>query len=221
MIGVVRIDRRRRIARGEGRRRGLADNGRSRLLQHLNDRRIRARLPALVDRRAHLGRKIRRVDDVLESPRDAAQRPGTRRARAVGTADKSANGFLMRADRLKRLADRRIRRKIAGIDTALEFGERDHGIVSFEDWKAFYGPGRDRASAAIASPSCRALCRHPRPTCAAVTKRRREWPERSTATAVERLFGRCTFGPPSPLLQVDPCCGAEAAWTLDHQAHDT
>ena len=104
MISVARIERRGRIERSESRRGGLADDGRSRLLQHLNDWRIRARLPTPVDRRAHLGRKIRCVDDVLDADRDAVQRPRACGADAFGMADKSANSFVMRADRLNRTA---------------------------------------------------------------------------------------------------------------------
>jgi hypothetical protein len=41
-------------------------------------------------------------------------------------ADKSADGFVMGADRFQRLRDRGISRNITGIDPALEFGERHH-----------------------------------------------------------------------------------------------
>ncbi len=122
-----------RIARCECRRRGLADDGRSRLLQHLNDRRIRARPPAPIDRRAHFGRKIRCIDDVFDAHRDTAQRPGAYRVDGLGTTGKGADGSVMGADRFKRLVDRRIGRKIVGIDTALEFSERDHWHCSLTE----------------------------------------------------------------------------------------
>ena len=35
--------------------------------------------------------------------------------------------FVLRADRFQRLRDRGVGGKVAGIDAALEFGERDHG----------------------------------------------------------------------------------------------
>jgi hypothetical protein len=54
----------------------------------------------------------------------------------------------MRADRLKRLGDRRFRRKLAAIDTALEFGERHHWHRFLKERPArFYEAGRDGASA--------------------------------------------------------------------------
>ena len=88
----------------------------------------RARAESLVDRRAHLGRKIRGIDDVLDPDRDAAQRPGVLRARDFRVmADKGADGFFLRADRLQRLGDGGIGGKIALRDAALKVGERDHG----------------------------------------------------------------------------------------------
>jgi len=73
-----------------------------------------------------LCRKIRRVDDVLDPDGDAAQRTCARRADGLVATDKGTDGLVMRADRLQRLRDRGISRKIAGIDTALKFGERHH-----------------------------------------------------------------------------------------------
>ena len=104
MAVIVRIERRGRIVRRECRRRGLADDGRARRLQRHHDRRIGAGPPAPVDRRAHFGRKIRRIDDVLDADGDAAQRPVRARAVLV-VADKGADG-LSCADRLQRLGDR-------------------------------------------------------------------------------------------------------------------
>src|ERR1700716_2134708 len=132
MIWVARIERRRRIEGCESRRRGLADDGRSRLPQHRDDRRIRAWLPALVDRRAHFSRKVCCIDDVLDGHGYAAQGPGACRADGFGTADEGADGFVMSADRFKRLGDRSSGRKLAGIDAALKFGERDHGCHSLK-----------------------------------------------------------------------------------------
>ena len=126
MAVIVRIERRRRIDGGERRGRGLADDGRARLLQHHHDGRIAARPKAPVDRRAHLGREIRGIDDVLDADRNAAQRPGALRARACVMADEGADGLFLRIDRFQRLRDRGVGGKIAGIDAALEFGERDH-----------------------------------------------------------------------------------------------
>src|SRR5439155_12701489 len=99
------------------------------------------------------------VDDVLDADRDAVQRPRACGADVFGMADKSANSFV-RADRLKRPADRRIGRKIVGIDAALEFGERDHWRVSLQRPNSFYVPRRDRASA---SPSLRGDAKHRSP----------------------------------------------------------
>ena len=123
---VARIERRRRIVRRKRRRRGLADDARTRLSQHRHHRRIRARLPAFIDRRAHFSRKVRRIDNVLDADRNAAQRPGTCRADRLGAAHKGADGFVMSLGRLTRLGNRRIGRKLAGIDPALEFGKRHH-----------------------------------------------------------------------------------------------
>jgi hypothetical protein len=38
-------------------------------------------------------------------------------------ADEGADGLVLRADRFQRLCDGSLRREIAGIDAALEFGE--------------------------------------------------------------------------------------------------
>src|SRR5229473_521017 len=126
MLWVARIEGRGRIEGGERRGCGLADDTRARLLQGSHHSRIRARPPALVDRRAHLCRKIRRVDDVLDPDGDAAQRPGTCGADGLTTTHKGADGFFVRADRLKRLGDGGTGRKIARIDPALKFGKRHH-----------------------------------------------------------------------------------------------
>src|ERR1700730_13607181 len=158
MTVIVRIERRCWVGRRESRRRGLADNGRSGLFQHHYDRRIRARLPAPIDRRAHLRREIRCIDDVLDADGDAAQWTRARRARVFVTTDEGADGLVMRADRLIRLRDRRIGRKLAALDTALKFGERDHGYYSLRWPDRFYGPGRDRASGRTVIPG-RALAR--------------------------------------------------------------
>jgi len=120
------IERRRRIVRRKRRRGGFADDARARLSQHRHDRRIRARPPAFVDRRAHFSRKVRCIDDVLDADGDAAQRARTRRADGLRTTDESADGFVMRGDRFTRLCDCGIGRNLAGIDTALEFGKRHH-----------------------------------------------------------------------------------------------
>ena len=70
--------------------------------------------------------QVRGIDDVLDAHRNAAQRSGILRAGVFGTADEGADGLFMRVDRLERLGDRRIGGKIAGVDTALEFGKRQH-----------------------------------------------------------------------------------------------
>src|SRR5260221_13585620 len=57
----------------------------------------------------------------------------------------------MGGDRFKRLVDRRIGRKIAGIDTALEFSERDHRHRSLARIGQLLWAGRDQASAATPS----------------------------------------------------------------------
>ena len=57
MTMVARVERRGRVGRRESRGRGLADDGRARLLQQHHDRRIGARPKTPVDRRTHLGRK--------------------------------------------------------------------------------------------------------------------------------------------------------------------
>ncbi len=49
----------------------------------------------------------------------------------------------------QRLADRRIGRKLAGIDTALEFGKRDHRHHSLWRLERFYEPGRDRGKRTV------------------------------------------------------------------------
>ena len=108
MIVVARIERRGRIVRRERRRRGLAGDGRPGLLQQHHDRRVRARPKPPVDLRAHFGRKIRGVDDVLDADRDAAQRPGVLRAGVFGAADEGADGFFVRVGGLDRLRDRGI-----------------------------------------------------------------------------------------------------------------
>jgi hypothetical protein len=41
-------------------------------------------------------------------------------------ADERADGFVLHADRFQRLRNRRIGGKVAGIDAALDFGERHH-----------------------------------------------------------------------------------------------
>ena len=144
---VVRIERRGRIVRCERRGRGLADDGGARRLQRRDDRRIRARLPAAIDRRADFGRKIRRIDVVLDADRDAAQRTVIGRAGAGVMTDKGADGLVLRADRLERLRDGRLGRQFAGIDPALKFGERYHGRYSLWRRDRFYGSGRNGASA--------------------------------------------------------------------------
>jgi hypothetical protein len=126
MTMVARIERRGRIARCERRRCGLADDGRAGRPHHLDNRRIRARPPAPVDRRAHLGRKVRRVHDVLDAHGDAAQRTRARRARGGVMTDKGADRLVLRADCVKRLRDRHVGRKLALFDPALNFGERQH-----------------------------------------------------------------------------------------------
>ncbi len=126
MRGVARIERRRRIARRERRRRGLAEDGRARLFQHRHYGRIGARPPSPVDRRAHFRRKIGGVDDVLDADGDAAQRTCARRTGVLRTADERADGLVMLVGRLTGPGNRVIGRKIAVVDTALEFGERHH-----------------------------------------------------------------------------------------------
>src|SRR6266849_1632333 len=78
----------------------------------------------------------------LNAHGDAAQRPCTCRGDGLVATDKGADGFVMRADRFQRLRDRGIRRKIAGIDTALEFGERHpwHYFIPCGDRTAFTEP---------------------------------------------------------------------------------
>jgi hypothetical protein len=111
-----------------------------------HDRCVGARPESPVDRRAHFGRKIRSVDDVLDPDRDAAQRPGVLRAGVFGMAHKRADGFFVGADRFERKRDGGIRGEIAGIDAALKFDEGKHGHRFL--WRAyrFYGPDVDRTS---------------------------------------------------------------------------
>src|SRR5207248_8543452 len=52
------------------------------------------------------------------------------RADVFGTTNERADGLVESVDGLQRLRDRRIARKIAGMDTTLEFGERDHRQIS-------------------------------------------------------------------------------------------
>ena len=52
-------------------------------------------------------------------------------------ADEGADGLFMRTDRFQRLRDRGVGGKIAGIDAALEFGERDHEGTSCDDERRF------------------------------------------------------------------------------------
>ena len=65
MSWIVRIERCGRVGSGESGGRGLADDGGARALEHRDDGRIPARTEAAIDRRTHLGRKLRGVDDVL------------------------------------------------------------------------------------------------------------------------------------------------------------
>ena len=74
--------------------------------------------------------------------------PAACRADVLGAADKGADGLSCAAIASQRLRDRGVGGKIAGSDTALKVGERDHGIVFLvRDWTGFYGARRDRASA--------------------------------------------------------------------------
>jgi hypothetical protein len=107
---------------------------------------VGARSKSPVDRRAHFGRKIRGVDDILDADRDAAQRPGVLRTGFLVPADEGADGFFVRTDRVERQRDGGIGGEIAGIDAALKFGEGEHGHRIL--WRAyrFYGPDLDRTS---------------------------------------------------------------------------
>ena len=60
-------------------------------------------------------------------------------------ADEGADGLFMRTDRFTRLRDGGVSGEIAGIDAALEVGERDHESTSCDD-EAGYGEPRHRAS---------------------------------------------------------------------------
>ena len=81
---IVGIARRCRIVGGKRRGRGLADDGGAGLFQEHHHGRVRARLMAAIDRRAHFGGHISGVDDVLDADRDAAQRAFGLRARIFG-----------------------------------------------------------------------------------------------------------------------------------------
>ena len=123
---IVRIERRRRIHGGECGGRGLAHDGRTCLLQHHHHSRIAARPKSAVDRRTHLGREILGVHDVLDADREAAQRPGALRASIFVPTNEGADGLFMCTGCFERLCDRSVCGKVAGIDAALKFGERDH-----------------------------------------------------------------------------------------------
>ena len=115
----------------------------------------------------------------------------------------------MGADRFKRLLDRRIGRKIAGIDTALEFSERDHWHRSLTETapvlRTGSGSGKRMGAifpwfgqtiAVIAGREQSARTRNPTTD--------REYGFRARARRrIPEMTGR---KPPSPLLQVDPCC---------------
>ena len=73
-----------------------------------------------------------------------AQRPGALRADVRVVADEGADGLFMRTDCFTRLRDRGVGGKIAGIDAALEVGERDHEGTSCDD-EAGYGVPRHRS----------------------------------------------------------------------------
>ena len=60
-------------------------------------------------------------------------------------ADEGADGLFMRTDCFTRLRDGGVSGKIAGIDAALEVGERDHESTSCDD-EAGYGEPRHGAS---------------------------------------------------------------------------
>ena len=105
MTVVVRVERRRRIHGSECGGRGLADDGRARLLQHHHHGRIAARPISPVDRRAHFGREILGIHDVLDADRNATQRPGALRADVWIMADERADGLFMRSDGFQRLRD--------------------------------------------------------------------------------------------------------------------
>jgi len=79
-------------------------------------------------------------DDVLDSDGDAAQRPRIGRANGLVATDKARRLVLSCAPIASSdCVDRGISRKISGIDTALEFGERHHWhyFIPCEDRTAF------------------------------------------------------------------------------------
>ena len=117
---IARIERRGRIVRGECRRGGLADDGRPRPPQRHHDRCVGTRTMSAVDRCTHLCREMRRIDDVLDSDGDPAQRPAVLCARGLVGADEGANGLVMRADCILRLGDCGVRRKRALLDPLLK-----------------------------------------------------------------------------------------------------
>ena len=123
---IVRIECRRRVVCRERRGRGLAHDGGAGLLQQHHHRGIRARLVAAIDFRTHLGRHVLGVDDVLDADGNAAQRAVSLRARIFGAMGKGADGRLEGVDGGERLVQRRVRRQLALVDTALLVGERDH-----------------------------------------------------------------------------------------------
>ena len=71
--------------------------------------------------------------------------PGARGVRMIGTADKGADGLVLRPDCFQRLRDRSVCGKVAGIDAALEVGERDHEGIPVMRTQVTEGPGMGQA----------------------------------------------------------------------------
>ena len=175
---IVRIARWGRIVGGECRGRGLADDGGAGLLQQHHHRRIRARLMAAIDRRAHLGRHVRGVDDVLDADRDAAQRTFGLRARVFGAMGEGANGLFLGVDGRERFRKRRVGRQLALVDAAFLVGERDHGLP-LRHARLLFGHRPSKTWMAGTSPAMTRTTPSPRPVDPF-------WPARSAAVDADQ-----------------------------------
>ena len=123
---VARIERRGRIARGERRRRGLAGDGSPACFSIITTgASARGRQPRKIFDPISVGRSAVSMMSLIPTAMPRS-RPGAGGADVVGPADEGADGLVVRLDGVKRLRDRRVSRKLAGSDPALEVGERDH-----------------------------------------------------------------------------------------------
>ena len=71
--------------------------------------------------------------------------PALARVHMIGTADESADGLVLCGDRFQRLRDRSVCGKVAGIDAALEVGERDHEGIPVMRTQVTEGLGMEQA----------------------------------------------------------------------------